>query len=190
MWVVKLGGSLASRPARLRAWARALAGAQVVVVPGGGPYAEAVRTAQRRLGFDERTAHALALQAMAQFGLTLAALAPRLRPAGLQALERGRAAGARVWIPDAALLREASIPASWAVTSDSLAAWLARRLGARGVLLVKSFRAGRGGMPLARAARSGRVDPCFVRFLGDGGPRLRWARPEDHVRLRRLLREG
>ena len=79
MWVVKLGGSLQSFPG-LRDWVRLIAeqgGGRVVLVPGGGQFADAVRAAQRTAGFDDRTAHGMALFAMEQYGLMLAALAPR-----------------------------------------------------------------------------------------------------------------
>ena len=54
--VVKVGGSLCADPARLRALLASLAeGAfgACLVVPGGGEYADAVRAAQRRDGFDD-----------------------------------------------------------------------------------------------------------------------------------------
>ena len=79
MWVVKLGGSLQSFPG-LRDWVRLIAeqgGGRVVLVPGGGQFADAVRAAQRTAGFDDRTAHGMALFAMEQYGLMLAALLAR-----------------------------------------------------------------------------------------------------------------
>ncbi len=80
--IVKLGGSLA-RSERLTAWLDSLAEAagEVVVVPGGGPFAERVREMQQRWRFDDPTAHHLALLAMEQFGRMLAVLRPGLAPA-------------------------------------------------------------------------------------------------------------
>jgi Amino acid kinase family len=56
--VVKLGGSFAFSE-HLRKWVEALAACvgRVVIVPGGGPFADAVRLAQTRMGFDDRAAH-------------------------------------------------------------------------------------------------------------------------------------
>ena len=143
--VVKLGGSLAAGVALPR-WLAAIGAAsgRAVVVPGGGPFADAVRALQPRLGFTDSTAHALALLAMAQYGLVLAARAPALVPAGTPA-EIGRALGAGrvpVWLPPRTLGAAEGVPESWDVTSDSLALWLAARLGAPAVLLVKSASAG------------------------------------------------
>ena len=70
--IVKLGGSHAFGP-HLHDWLEAIAreAGLVVIVPGGGPFADAVRAAQPAMGFDDEAAHAMALMAMAQFGRAL-----------------------------------------------------------------------------------------------------------------------
>ena len=67
--VIKLGGSHASGP-HIRDWLAAIAAEKrrIVIVPGGGPFADAVRSTQASLGFDDSAAHDMALMAMAQFG--------------------------------------------------------------------------------------------------------------------------
>ncbi|MGD9508809.1 MAG: hypothetical protein AB7X49_09705, partial [Geminicoccaceae bacterium] len=129
MWVVKLGGSLhdarALRP-RLAELAT-MPGPPRIVVPGGGPFADAVREVQPRLGFDDLAAHRMAILAMQQYGLALQSLEPRLTLAQTEA-ELGTAHAA-IWLPWAMAGLTAEIEPSWAVTSDSLAAWLATRLG-------------------------------------------------------------
>ena len=75
--VVKLGGSYALS-AELRPWLAVLrrsAGA-IVLVPGGGPFADAVRTAQSVMGFDDQAAHDMALLAMVQYGRAIASIDP------------------------------------------------------------------------------------------------------------------
>ncbi len=74
--VVKLGGSHARSP-WLTDWLRAIAedARRVVVVPGGGPFADAVRDLQPVMGFDDAAAHDMGLLAMAQYGRALASLA-------------------------------------------------------------------------------------------------------------------
>ena len=70
MWVVKLGGAL-ERDGDLRAVLDTLAGAgagRLVIVPGGGTFADLVRERQRNWRFDNGTAHAMAVLAMAQYG--------------------------------------------------------------------------------------------------------------------------
>lgn len=140
MWVVKLGGSLAASD-RLPDWLRALAGrSDLVLVPGGGPFADQVRAMQARWGFDDATAHHLALLAMEQFGRMLCALQAGLAPAATPPAmgELMRQGETPVWMPTKMVLDDPWIAPSWDVTADSLAAWLCGRIGASGLLLVKS----------------------------------------------------
>ena len=73
--VVKLGGSYAFSPV-LGDWLEMVArnAGHVVLVPGGGPFADAVREAQPKMGFDEVAAHHMALLAMEQYGRALVSL--------------------------------------------------------------------------------------------------------------------
>lgn len=142
MWVVKLGGSLASGT-RLPDWLRMLAefgGGRVAVVPGGGAFADQVRAAQSRWGFGDLAAHNMAVLAMAQTAQMLHALEPRLVRAAhddelRQVIHSGRPA---LWVPYAALRDAPDTLTSWDVTADSLALWLARRLNAERLLVVKA----------------------------------------------------
>src|SRR6476646_6107739 len=76
--VVKLGGSQA-RSSHLASWLDVLSrcGGRAVIVAGGGPFADAVRTTQPAMGFDDRAAHHMALLAMEQYAVALASLQPR-----------------------------------------------------------------------------------------------------------------
>jgi dihydroneopterin aldolase len=190
MIVVKLGGSVAGA-ARLGGWLAALGrgAGRAVVVPGGGAFADAVRAAQQRHGFADRTAHRMALLAMEQYALMLSDLAPVLVPCR-RVGEMRRALGdgdVPVWLPSAMALDDPEIPESWDVTSDSLAAWLGRILEAKRLVLVKSAAAPAALEPAALAAR-GLVDRAFPRFLA-GAPRmaLDWVSPGEEERLARLL---
>ncbi|WP_342162791.1 uridylate kinase [Methylobacterium sp. SD21] len=177
--VVKVGGSLLADGARLRAVLAGLAaGSRCVIVPGGGPDADAVRADQAREGFSDAQAHRLALDAMGRTAARFLAIEPRL------ALDTSPWDGARdetalVWDP--ALLRAGhpDIPETWDVTSDSLALWLAARLGAPSCTLVKSADAP-AGCDADMLSRLGLVDVAFPAFArcfrgtividGPGGP--------------------
>ena len=78
--VVKVGGSLAADPRTVRDLVAVLAAAAarmaLLVVPGGGPFAGAVREADGRHGLSDTAAHRMALLAMDQYGLLLADQAP------------------------------------------------------------------------------------------------------------------
>ena len=165
--VVKLGGSLAFAPA-LTEWLAVLAasGGRVVLVPGGGPFADQVRDAQRRRRFDDATAHRMALLAMEQYGLMLCGLHPALHPAKSRAeIRRLRREGlVPVWLPSAMALRRPEIAESWDVTSDSLAAWLAGALGIRHLVLLKSAPPPQPATA-AQLVAAGYIDPMLPGWL-------------------------
>jgi aspartokinase-like uncharacterized kinase len=187
MWIVKLGGSLHDALA-LRAWLRLIAdaaGPARVLVPGGGPFADAVRALQPRLGFDTLRAHRMAILAMQQYGLHLAALEPALALAETEV--ELRAGPAAIWLPWRLAGREAGIPASWDVTSDSLACWLAVRLGAEGLLLVKSAPVPPGPQAAESLAAAGLLDPAFPAMARHfAGPILVLHRDDEAARARLL----
>src|SRR5260370_2340876 len=135
--IVKLGGSHAFSP-HVKDWLDAIAGCAgcAVVVPGGGPFADAVRMVQPRMGFDDRAAHEMAVLAMEQYGCALTNLGAHLkRAASAPAIRKVlRAGGVPVWSPADMVRGAKDIPWSWDVTSDSLSAWLAASPGAKPLL--------------------------------------------------------
>lgn len=142
IWVVKLGGSLCNDD-RLATWLDMLVDCgkgQVVIVPGGGPYADAVRIQQQRWQFSDEFAHRMALLAMDQFALQLKGMNPLLVKAPTHAAIATALTNNHValWLPSAMISSAAQIAATWDISSDSLAAWLARRLKAARLVLVKS----------------------------------------------------
>ena len=159
--VVKLGGGLLAHPAHFDAVLAAIRDAaderRLLIVPGGGPFADAVRRVDRRFSLSDDAAHWMAVLAMDQYahlitwrlaGGVLVAdpgeMAATLRAARLPVLAPSR------W------LREADpLPHTWDVTSDSIAAWIAGEVGARRLVLVKP--------PGAAATDS--VDEYFHRAL-------------------------
>ena len=74
--VVKVGGGLSSAPGALDAVGTALAAAgrrhRIVVVPGGGPFADAVRDFERRERLSPDAAHWMAILGMDQYAHVLA----------------------------------------------------------------------------------------------------------------------
>src|SRR6185437_17182112 len=100
--VLKLGGAQA-RGGRLGEWLDAICAhsERLVVVPGGGPFADVVRATQDEIGFDDIAAHEMAMMAMSQFGRALASLRPGFELADSEAalrdaLRRGRTP---IWSP-------------------------------------------------------------------------------------------
>ena len=191
--VVKLGGSLATA-GTLRSWITVISESgpgRCVVVPGGGMFADAVRSAQQQLEFSDRAAHGMALLAMEQYARILRDLDPRWRlcksPEAIAAALAARAVA--VWLPAAMVEADPAVAASWDVTSDSLAAWLAGRLGAERLVLVKSV-APPAPPPVSaeRLAAAGAVDAAFPAYLAAAGSSLVYCGPGDQPRLAESLR--
>lgn len=169
MIIVKLGGSLLGT-AELPRWLAAIAqssNGRIVVVPGGGVFADAVRLAQQAAGFDDVCAHQLAVLAMDQYARVLAALQPSLVTASTELEIAGRSWQHRaiVWLPSSMVLADEHIIESWDVTSDSLAAWLAMRMKAKHLVLVKAVENGNGQVDAAFAGYAAELQ-CPVTILG------------------------
>lgn len=166
--IVKLGGSVIRSP-HLAAWLDAIANAEtpVVVVPGGGALADEVRVSQSNLGFDDRAAHRMALLAMDQLAWAVAGLDRRYDVAATAADIRRLLGMGRVplWAPYAMAAENAGVPASWAVTSDSLALWLTAKLGAERCYMVKSVAVTARSASAAELTRDGVLDEAFPSFL-------------------------
>ena len=156
--VVKLGGGMLAHTKHFEAALAAIAAAarerRLVVVPGGGPFADAVRDIDRRLGLRETAAHWMAVLAMDQYAHLIAErlpggvlvsdpreIAAALGTGPCDHCNRHDHVGEAGQIPILApyrWLRDADpLPHAWEVTSDSIAAWVAGALGARRLVLVK-----------------------------------------------------
>ena len=173
-WVVKLSGSLYDAP-QLKPWLSALAQCcrgRAVIVPGGGPFADQVRSAQRRWSFDDPTAHRMAMRGMEQFGLMMAALEPRLIPARdpSEIREALQARRLPVWMPAGMMDADRSLPADWSVSSDTLAWWLAVQLRAEALLLVKSVTLSAGVYTADELRARQVVDEAFGKLQADSHP--------------------
>ncbi|WP_296584662.1 aspartate kinase [Xanthobacter sp.] len=137
--VVKIGGSL-TRGTPPRLLLERLSGRKgLVLVPGGGALADQVRVMQPQMGLSDGSAHRMAILAMEQMAYAFLDMAPSLRPARTPAeLTSAAADGAALWLSPTMALDAPDIPQSWNVTSDSLALWLAARLAADRLVLIKA----------------------------------------------------
>ena len=177
--VVKVGGSLlsAGEPRTLVAALASIARAhRLVVVPGGGPFADAVREASARHALGDTASHWMAVLAMDQHAHLLAAMSADatlcMAPQDCAAsCDAGRLA---VFAPYSWLRDADPLPHGWHVTSDSIAAWAAGRLGAPRLVLLKAKDGVRDGQEIraeadaVEAAEAGIVDAFLPEVLPPG----------------------
>lgn len=178
--VIKIGGSLCGSP-RLDRILEMLVGiqhTQLVIVAGGGLFADAVRQVQALMPFDDGLAHRLALDAMAHLGEVLATRHKRLTlAASVEAIAAAHRRGEiPIWHPAELRSGHPDIAESWQVTSDSLALWLAARLGAELLVLVKSVDA-IGEVTPAALSEAGIVDAAFPTYASRYAGRIVIAGP-------------
>ena len=104
-------------------------------------FADAVRDAQAKTGIDDAIAHKMAVVAMDQYATLMTCLNEDLVMASSEReiAERGLQHRAIVWKPSSMVLADNELPMSWDLSSDSLAAWLATKLNAQHLLVVKSI---------------------------------------------------
>lgn len=167
MLIVKIGGSLYNTP-ELKKWLDLLAKSaqhhKIIIVPGGGPFADTIRNAQQQLHFNDASAHHMALLAMAQYGILLNSLVSQSNlfyyPA--QAITNNEV-GLSIWIPTEQLLTVEAIPHQWDVTSDSLALWLAQQVNADQLCLIKRVRA--RSCSIRELSESSIIDKAFAQFF-------------------------
>lgn len=182
--VLKVGGSL-SRGDGLEPLCREISRLgkhyRMLVVPGGGAFADQVRTAYDRFNLSETAAHCMALAAMDQYGYLLnhliseSVLAADLHSA-CQATDSGKVS---ILLPSAPVINESMLPHSWQVTSDTISAWVAHSANCRRLVLLKDVDGllrdgqteGSASELIAElttdhlAERSGGVDEYLSRFL-------------------------
>lgn len=188
--VVKLGGSVV-RARQLAGWLDVIAGARspIVVVPGGGALADEVRICQRDLGFDDAAAHRMALLAMDQLAWAVAGVRPGFEVGCTETALRGILARdhVAVWAPYALIAGRTDLEESWRLTSDSLALWLAGKLGARACYVIKSVAASTGSRTAVALASEGVLDAAFPDMLAEiGVPAVMFGQGSQHALAQKL----
>ena len=170
--VIKLGGSL-MRSAELTLWLESITKlaqkTRVIIVPGGGEFADKVRETQQSLCFDNQTAHRLALLAMFQYGYLLTGLNPSIKIIENidELLSTKDSQMPMLWLPDVLLNDFSEIPASWDYSSDSIALWLATKVNAEQLILIKTIDKLTSDYDLKSLINEGYIDQGFSSLLGN-----------------------
>ncbi len=192
MWVIKLGGSLLLSGS-LKKWLSIiteLGAGKLVIVPGGGLFAEHVRNVQKEWKFDDKTAHQMALLAMEQYAHLLKSHAPVLDFSdSIEGIEKAvNLNQIPVWLPFKMITHCQELSSNWNLTSDSLALWLANQLNAEHTLLVKSLSA--SDMNSRQLSELGMVDEDFPEFVNKLESDLWWLDQNGMNDLKKLLKKN
>lgn len=174
--VVKVGGSLLDWPETPSRLADLLSAPNVfrpLLIVGGGLTADIVRNWHQAHRFDEDTAHALAIDAMAfNTGLLLTVLPQTIlvstRDEAVSAWNNGGwpILDCATFLPGEEAIQPHSLPHSWQSTSDAIAAWVTLAWPASGLLLLKSIGLPED-QPASRLAAAGLIDECLAGWLDD-----------------------
>jgi len=140
--VIKIGGSLSEDPEGLRALCNKLSELakkyEIIVVPGGGRFADVVRDFDQHFTLSRSISHRMAILGMDQFGLLLSDITPNSY--ALHRLENSKrlskAKKVPIFLPSHLMFQKDPLENSWDVTSDSIATYVASRLHIAKVLLV------------------------------------------------------
>lgn len=185
MIVIKLGGSLAALGKLQQCLDKIdqdYQGRAVVIVPGGGAFADQVRDAQQQWQFDDRTAHLMAILAMQQMAFLLKALKPHFMIAASidEISNQINQPGIFIWSPDITELDSAGIPSSWDISSDSLSALLAKTLDADRLILVKSVNI-EPNFDVLKLVQEQNVDASFHKFTQQTSFKLNIVNAEEFI---------
>ncbi len=143
---MKIGGSLLKYPKELSQICNLLMDmadeVDLIIVPGGGVFADTVRDVYARLKLPEDIAHQMAILAMDQYSI----LIHSLFQGASQIIENIKDSSKcfeehRIAILQASKImnNDNQLPKSWSVTSDSIAAFMAHLIGAESLILIKAI---------------------------------------------------
>ncbi len=169
MWVVKFGGSLL-KTVEFQDVLKKLAdhgAGKMILVPGGGVFADQVRYLQEELQIDDVTAHRMALRAMEQLGALIISMDPRFHAANSVSaindwLEKNEIP---VWFPYDMVADNPAIRASWDITSDSLSLWLANLMKCQNLVLLKPILPDKDDYSADYLSQLGFLDTGFAEMM-------------------------
>ncbi len=128
--ILKLGGSLMDSGREILRFLSDYAETKsrsFVIVPGGGPFAELVRKLSEKKTISDDTTHWMAVLAMHQYGLFLAGSEQEI-PVVESMEELNNTDPISIVLPYKLLKDDDSLPHTWDVTSDTIAAFVAYKM--------------------------------------------------------------
>lgn len=185
--VVKVGGSLfqwSGLPAALNRWIAAEAPKRIVLIAGGGPFAELIRSADRQFELGEEPSHEICVELLAGTARLLAAILPTAARTDQWDELNGELTNQRLIVFDPVRFLQTiepkhrdPLPRNWTATTDSIAARIADLMSADELVLLKSASAP-ANHDFEQLAKSGYVDEAFPHF-GAKPPGVRFVNLRD-----------
>tara|TARA_B100000745_G_scaffold160556_1_gene105039 strand:- start:96 stop:686 length:591 start_codon:yes stop_codon:yes gene_type:complete len=192
--VLKLGGSL-MRSKELVVWLENIFSRTrdniIIVVPGGGEFAENIREAQRQLNFNNKIAHKMALLAMCQYGYFLTGINADikiLKNTEILSLDKN-IGGSFLWLPDDLLENISEITGNWDFSSDSISLWLATYLTADKLVIVKSKKIIYNQSRIKKHIVNEDVDKGFKKNINKYKGEIFFLEKTEHCQLENILSE-
>ncbi len=153
---------------------------RIIIIPGGGLFADMVRDCDRDFNLDQDTSHWMAILAMNQFGYLISSLIPgSICTENIdEAKEYSGAYRPAILLPYRLIKDKDPLLHSWDVTSDSIVAWIAGYMDAKKLLLIKSrnlpsdsytYRDFKNPVDKEQLENTDIVDPMFCRIMKDLG---------------------
>ncbi len=139
--VLKVGGSLAKDPTSLAMLCQELTvlakAHRIVIVPGGGEFADTVRRLDKTYNISDVVAHKMAILAMDQYGLFLSDITQSSYVScTLKEISNPVNAMLPIFLPSKLMFSKDPLEHSWDATSDTIAAYIAGVLPAKKLVLV------------------------------------------------------
>ena len=139
MWIVKIGGSWLKNPKlpSLVNFLHKFANQKIVLVVGGGVFAETVRSFYKSNKMTEVTGHVLAMKATEIFAYYLKSINPDILIT--YKITNFIKESLNLWLPTEKLSCEKKFEKNWESTSDSIATWLYSNTKSKGIVFIKSL---------------------------------------------------
>lgn len=140
-FILKIGGSLSKSKSTLKKLFSEISKLskihKLLVIPGGGHFADKVRKIYHKFNISEDVAHWSAIFAMDQMGFFFSDFHPNIRIIDeIEEAKQTSQGTIPVLIPAKLMLDKDPLPHSWDITSDSIAAYIAHITGTKRVLIL------------------------------------------------------
>ncbi len=147
--ILKIGGKIIENPLNLKSTIFQLRELiinqkiinKIIIIPGGGSYANLIRSMDKKMDFDEDLSHWMAIYAMNTQGTKIINKFPEIE--GINNIKPTKKSVNEtkifLFLPYEFLKQNDELPHSWDVTSDSITIFMANKIGLKECYLIKDI---------------------------------------------------